>query len=1113
MKLDFIQGIVSYPSSNNLQDFMTKSGQYVSLSVANGPTTLAVAHGDANYLYTETANIANAWGPIPANTECWLYWDFNPVTAVRTFGFTIVAPTYGPTAPTFPASDLHWFNTTTNRMYVYDHGAFRECIRVFAAKLIDSTFSGLGTGMTNAPYAGSQVRVYKDAAAGRIVWDDQGTPIRRSTGEFFTTEDQWFVDGTAITAVRLESAVLDGIAQENIAKFQVVKYSDFGKINIASYNDTQTTAIAVLMEDLLWNEAGAITVQGVITNPAWNWSIVGAPLWISSTQPGVLTEVDAHVADPLTYPASKPPVARVLSKTQVFFDQGLGGKGDKGEPGDASSGYASATVAGVTRLSVNPVDAAIPIAVGNNDPRITQALLRSGGTMYGPLQLVGDPVSNLQPTTKQYVDTAIANAADSATLTAHVNNTNIHVTGALKTWLDTAVQTPVAKIGYLNNTTSDIQHQLDVLSAAIANPDQGATSITLQGDATGYWQTTPLNPTSAVITLNLSDSGINVGSYNSVTVNSKGLVIAGQNLPYLNTSQDNTITSRLSLNYTPSSALHAVNKQYVDTAVTGALPNTGIPGTYLVVTTDVSGRVTSGLTELTVSGDVSGVVSSTVATNLTLANVGVSGTYTKVTTDAKGRVTSGSNPTTLTGYGITDALRLSGGTMTGLLTLSGAPTQDLHAATKKYVDDYVANATQGGNVHNGLLGLQGGFVDGTDLQYYHLSTTEHATTQAMVTAYTNNSNSFLPTVQSNILTTLATGSGLPFVRSGVVTIGMTQNVPSTNTLSLGFGDVTRVDGSGTNPTLHFPKLKLELVGTAGSEAVVIRGTAVTDPYGSGTTVVTDPKLLLASYGGGALGITYNGSDAIFSGAIAYTFNSSVNVPSNTVYANSIQVTSGIISNTPSNDGHIANKKYVDDSILTALTGNANHNSLTGLQGGSSSEYYHITSAQAIALEAIRPFVGVLARRDVNNAFSASQSFSNFRIQAVGTPSVGTDAATKQYVDDAKVELRTARVLRIPNAAGTVTIDWAQYDEARLVITANVTLAFTGALDGQRCMIKIQQGGGGGGFTVTLPGTVRFSTDAPSYTASSTSGVFDRLGFIYDGDDVRYDFIAVARGYV
>lgn len=31
-------------------------------------------------------------------------------------------------------------------------------------------------------------------------------------------------------------------------------------------------------------------------------------------------------------------------------------------------------------------------------------------------------------------------------------------------------------------------------------------------------------------------------------------------------------------------------------------------------------------------------------------------------------------------------LNLSGGTMTGTLTLSGAPSSDLHAATKLYVD-------------------------------------------------------------------------------------------------------------------------------------------------------------------------------------------------------------------------------------------------------------------------------------------------------------------------------------------------------------------------------------------------------------------------------------------
>jgi hypothetical protein len=47
--------------------------------------------------------------------------------------------------------------------------------------------------------------------------------------------------------------------------------------------------------------------------------------------------------------------------------------------------------------------------------------------------------------------------------------------------------------------------------------------------------------------------------------------------------------------------------------------------------------------------------------------------------------------------GETDAayLPLSGGTLTGALTLAAAPTSNLQAATKKYVDDSVATGGSG----------------------------------------------------------------------------------------------------------------------------------------------------------------------------------------------------------------------------------------------------------------------------------------------------------------------------------------------------------------------------------------------------------------------------------
>ena len=93
-------------------------------------------------------------------------------------------------------------------------------------------------------------------------------------------------------------------------------------------------------------------------------------------------------------------------------------------------------------------------------------------------------------------------------------------------------------------------------------------------------------------------------------------------------------------------------------------------------------------TEMTVSGQ-NGVQVATDAEAGTivaeLTNVGTAGTYTKVTTDAKGRVTAGENPTTLAGYGITDALPLSGGTMTGALKVLD-PVDANDAVNKKYAD-------------------------------------------------------------------------------------------------------------------------------------------------------------------------------------------------------------------------------------------------------------------------------------------------------------------------------------------------------------------------------------------------------------------------------------------
>jgi hypothetical protein len=93
------------------------------------------------------------------------------------------------------------------------------------------------------------------------------------------------------------------------------------------------------------------------------------------------------------------------------------------------------------------------------------------------------------------------------------------------------------------------------------------------------------------------------------------------------------------------------------------------PASGLVLYGAIPSWSTPASTSVTLTGDITGTGTGTVAT--TLANSGVTaGTYKSVTTDAKGRVTAGTNPTTLSGFGITDAVNTNQlGAASGVATL------------------------------------------------------------------------------------------------------------------------------------------------------------------------------------------------------------------------------------------------------------------------------------------------------------------------------------------------------------------------------------------------------------------------------------------------------------
>jgi hypothetical protein len=404
MILDFQQGIVTYPTAVGLQTFLAYSGGFVSLQTTNGRVDITFAHGQENYLLSESSGVTNAWGPLLNGADYWLYWDINLRTGVRTFGVTQHAPYYGVSFSGTPVQDQHWFDTSARKMYVYDTGAFRNVIRVFAAKFNTSTFTPLGSGSAGLPFAGTQAGLnIAGSKAGRIIVDDDGKPIRRVDGRFFTSESDFFINGSPVNVIRLEANILTGTSTTNIAKFQVVKYVDFGMISPSTYNDVGQHAIAMLMEDLTTGETGTVCMQGVIVNPAWNWGVIGALLWCDDT--GNLTIVDPHVANAFVYPQGRVPVARVISSTSVYFDQGLGSKGDDGRDGDVVNiNLATTTVFGISKLSTPALDVSNPIVVGDNDVRLSNKVLKSGDVMTGPLTLNANPTLALHAATKQYVD-------------------------------------------------------------------------------------------------------------------------------------------------------------------------------------------------------------------------------------------------------------------------------------------------------------------------------------------------------------------------------------------------------------------------------------------------------------------------------------------------------------------------------------------------------------------------------------------------------------------------------------------------------------------------------------------------------------------------------------
>ena len=101
------------------------------------------------------------------------------------------------------------------------------------------------------------------------------------------------------------------------------------------------------------------------------------------------------------------------------------------------------------------------------------------------------------------------------------------------------------------------------------------------------------------------------------------------------------------------------------------------------------------------------------------------------------------------------------------------------------------------------------------------------------------------------------------------------------------------------------------------------------------------------------------------------------------------------------------------------------------------------------------------------------------------------------------------------SAASLTVTWSKGNMQRVKNVAhNITFTFAGGtgLWSNERLILILINDATGNHTITLPGTVRYGVEFPSYTMTVTASKGDKLGFIYDLDAAKYDLVSVVKGY-
>ena len=449
----------------------------------------------------------------------------------------------------------------------------------------------------------------------------------------------------------------------------------------------------------------------------------------------------------------------------AYTDSLIGDETVDGTSGNTVTARIASAVSGLVDSAPSTLNTLNELAAALNDDAsfattvttsIGTKLSKAGDTMTGDLTLAAAPTENLHAATKLYVDgsvgglQAILEQADSdilgdiSTINSSISDISTDITN-LESDLSDLTTT-------VNNTSTDVTDLQSDLSALTTTVNNTSTDVTdLQSEFSGL--ANDVTDLSTDITNTQSDLSTLTSTVGDISTDVTGLESDISDLTTeVNTkapAESPTFTGTVVLPGTTSvgtvtsseiehlsGVTSAIQDQIDDKLDSGVASSTYAPlnnptfgGTVSLPSTTSIGNVSS--TEI---GYLDGVTSS-VQTQLTdldttkadIESPTFTGTVSGITSSMVGlgnvdNTSDANKPVSTATQSALDAkLNLSGGTLTGKITLDGEPTQALHAATKAYVD----NVSAGLHIHeaahtattNTLAILSGGTVtynNGTD---------------------------------------------------------------------------------------------------------------------------------------------------------------------------------------------------------------------------------------------------------------------------------------------------------------------------------------------------------------------------------------------------------------